>query len=640
MPAEFAISEAAVADASPPTGPPVPPTGPGIGTFPSILFGSANVKLRFLEPNTASGVNARWLGMPRGVYLGFTPSVTSGSRTLTLNIDDDHGFSLLKVGSSQEPVMVDLFTDQPATLDFTSHTVFPIYVIATSKYNSSRTATQVKIFTRATPPVDHTEVLVCSVSITGEDLTVDFDIPSNKEDPTAFTGQVVGYMPGGSTTQLDSSLLARSEVIAARTSVYTGSHETLLERLNDDFAGEEIANKLALRQSNILSNTHTNKIGTVLNVSGSFTETNRTTQPFFTFTAGGSESAEGALTAVGRNLCFVIDSDTCERLVDQTTKEPVFGALSFSSGLVDGGGAPDRTISFTKAVNIVTGTNGPFQSPLEEGDIVLGPDSLSYEISVIVDTNNAILGSAFQGTTGSVVNTPYRRFELTLDTVAGGFAGIPSTDVQFSFPSFLGTDRAIFDGTLVIKKNGERPPLSNASQTAAGKALLAVDSGLVGALRTISENSITVANDVHTLNFTSGGATPSGSPGVIDIAVDGPIGPTGPASNVGPTGPSGQAPNGWVLSNPFESADSPTTGLPILLSHTFDFSGGTPALSTLNFVSGGFSAFYNVPPGGGQKIEITSFSKTGPTTAQIDGQIDPGSAGTIAGFGLHLGGAQ
>ena len=81
--------------AASPTGLTTPPLAPppGVGTFPLLTLSNEFVKVRFLEPNAAEGVNKRWLGMPRGVYLGFEPSTTPGSDILTLNVDSDHNDS-------------------------------------------------------------------------------------------------------------------------------------------------------------------------------------------------------------------------------------------------------------------------------------------------------------------------------------------------------------------------------------------------------------------------------------------------------------------------------------------------------------------------------------------------------------------
>src|SRR3989304_1131904 len=98
--------------------------------FPSVILPNTNVKMRFREPSAPEALNARWLGMPRGVYPGFIPQVSVGSPILPLAGDPNHSFSLLKVGSQTERVQVDIFTTGSVELNFSGHTQFPVYIIA------------------------------------------------------------------------------------------------------------------------------------------------------------------------------------------------------------------------------------------------------------------------------------------------------------------------------------------------------------------------------------------------------------------------------------------------------------------------------------------------------------------------------
>ena len=627
--------------ASVPTGASVPlPTPPmGGGTFPSVSFASDFVKLRFFEPDVPFAINQRWLGMPRGVYLGFIPSTTPSSRVLTLDVDPNQNFSLLKVPSGTERVMVDIFTNESVELDFSAHTVWPVYVVATSTYNRMAPV-QGKIFTRATPANDIDEVTICKVNKSGADLVVESDAPTNREPPLAFQGQDYGYMPDSSVENLATTTATVAEVIAARNSSYTGGHSSLSDRIAADMSGSAMADRLGLRLTHLLSNIHPNRTGSSFNVSSSFAATGRVFGPNLTIAPGGSEVVEGALTSGARNECFVVNATTGERLVN-TTREPVFGRISFTSGSL-GGGVEIQFVNASTSVN--GGGTNPFQAPLQEGDLVQGPDGLFYEVEEFVDPDNAVLGAAFQGTSGSAFGAAYRRWLLFLFTVSGGPFALPgSTPIQFLFPGFFRMDRAVFDGTLYLKRNGERPQLPVATTAIPGKALLAIDNGLVGSFRIIKNAGAVAGNDIHTLNFAFGGATNAGG-GVANVAVPGAPGAAGPGSNQGPDGPTGEAGFGYSLNNAYDvGPETGTTGAavgPVSVTHTTNWTTTAPNFSvevprSYAHVTGGWNTIDGFQFFGFELVSITEIAPVDGNSTRITYRIDPlpnTSITTVAAF--------
>ena len=598
----------------------------GVGNFPSLLLSNDFVKVRFFEPDVPFALNQRWLGMPRGVYLGFDPTTVPGSRLLTLAVDATQNFSLLKVPSSDEQVMVDVFAGADVVLDFSGHTVWPVYVLASSTYQRVR-PTQGKIFTRATPANAVSEITICKVNKVGGNLVVETDAPVNRNQPIAFATQSYGYMPSASIENLDDTTAAVAEVISARNSIDTGSHATLGDRIDADMSGSAIADRLGLRLIQVISNVHPSRSGSSFNVSSSFAETGRDFAPLLTIGAGGDEATEGALTDGVRNSCFVVNGTTGQRLIDATTRNPVFGRVAFSTTTIGAG----KEIQFVNASADVSGNGtNPFVAPLQVGDLIQGPDGLFYELLTIVDPDNAVLGAAYRGSAASVFNTTYRRWLLFLYTVAGGpYTLATSTPVQFLFPCFFRNDRAIFDGALLIRRDGERPQLPVATSAVAGKALLAADNGLVGSFRIIKSAGTTVGNDVHTLNFAFGGATNAGG-GVVNVAVPGATGVIGPGAALGPTGPTGQAGFGYSLNNPYDVG--PETGTtsaafgPVIVSHTTNWTTTPPnfvvaAPRSYAHVTGGWNTIDGF--GGFESISIDTIATVDANTTRIDYSVNP-----------------
>jgi len=592
----------------------------GIG-FPSITLSRDYVKLRFYEPDVPYALNQRWLGMPRGVYLGFEPHVESGSKVLTLNVDSVNHFSLLKVPSARKQVMIDLFTDSAVELDFSAHTVWPVYVMASATYDRTA-ATQGKIFTRASGPSSVSEVLICKVDSVDGELVLSSESPTTSQPPVAFSSQPYGYMPSGSVESLADALSSVAEVIDARDSVYTGPYTTLKGRIDSDASGEEIANRLGLRSAKLISNVHPLVSGSTINVSGSFSDTQRTFEPLITITPFGDESTEGALTDGIRNFCSVIATATGYRLTDTVSGEPVYGVLGYQDGTI--GGA--KEIRFVNASTAITGNGtNPFVSPLAVGDLVSGPDGLFYEIASITDANTASIGSAYRGASSSIFNAAYRRWELSLYTVTGGSYTLSTpTSIQFLFPGFFRTDRAIFNGELLFKRNAVTPPVPSSGATVPGKALLAVENGLAGAVRRVLNSGITAGINIHTLNFVYGGATDGGG-GVVNVSVVGAQGPAGEDSNPGPQGPTGPSGFGYNVNNTFElgplTIATATDNLDKTESHTVNWTTQSPAFAPLSprsyaHTNGGFAEL-QISSWGGEYLDIDSITAVSQNETRI-----------------------
>lgn len=604
--------------------------------FPTLSLPKENVKMRFLEEGVPLALGQRWYGMPRGVWIGFVPSVTPASDVLTLDVDPNHNFSLLRVGSENLRTQVEVFTPDPIMLDFSGHATFPIYVLAKASFRDKK-PTQGVIFTRTTGPSGPQEVLICQVDKPAADLVVTSAAPITKNLPTAFQGQRFGFMPGGAIDDLVAASAVGGFIVAARVSAHTGAHADLSTRIAADLVGPSMADRLALRQVHVVSNVHGPVTGTSVNVSGSFAETGREIGPSRDIEAGGTTSVEGAITAAPRNIGFVVNATTGERLIESGSRLIVLGRLSFTSGTAGVG----KEIRFTNASTAVDGNGtNPFQAPLEEGDIVLAPDGKYYEIETFTDPNNAVLKVAYQGPGAPdvAIDAPFRRFTLDFERVDGTPVTPPdSPEIRFLFPTYFRADRAIFDGLLLIKRDGERPVLPSASETEEGKFLLAVDGGLVGSIRTIRDNGSAVGNDFHTLNFLSGGATDAGG-GVANVAVPGATGPPGTPANQGPDGPSGDAGPGYTATNAtlFEGSAFSSTPTPTSVSFSVDFSVVEATFSAINNLWGGWSGFdghatLNL-------YEITDITQTGPTTGRIDAEFGPGVQN--ARFKVYLGAAQ
>jgi len=330
-------------------------------------------------------------------------------------------------------------------------------------------------------------------------------------------------------------------------------------------------------------------------------------------------------------MCFVIDGSTGQRLIDETTREPVYGVTSFAVSAVGFG----KEIYFVNASTAVNGNGtNPFQAPIEEGDLVEGPDGLFYELETFTDPDNAVLGAAYRGSDGFTSNATLRRWTIFFATVAAGPFNIATpTSIQFLFPCFYRLNRAIFDGFLLAKKDGERPQLSVATDSEPGKALVAANDGLVGAIRSIKDVGVVVKLDAHTLNFTAPNAiTTNAGGGVVNVSAKGDKGPIGLPFNQGPQGPTGAAGFGYSVQNTFElspeTGDTITAVGPVSLSFTVNWTAVAPPLvptipRTYAHVTGGWGTINGFNPAGAERIHIDELVDVDQDRTRITVRIEP-----------------
>ena len=623
------------------------------------------MEVRFREQRMSESVGRRCYGLPRGVYVGYEPQVQSGSQVLSLAIDSRVGFSSLKVGSQSLPVQVDIFTKETVTLNFTNHTQFPVYVIARADY--SRDAhTQGRILTRATGADGPQEINICKVDKLAANLVIDTAVPSSRHLPVAYEGQAFGYMLPGAAEDIIFAQSVTAEVIRSRYSLATPdplpptpppSGQKLANRLALDLSADYLASQMGLRNNILVGNAKALPAGgSSANVSGSFASTSREFEPQMTLAPGGSESAEGAITApadVVRNICFLINETTGLRIID-ADRHPVYGRLSASVVVPISG-----TLTFTNAQTTVLGSSTAFQTELEVGDIIVGDDGVWYEIEATPSQTELELSAAYQGVTVAGASSSYRRYTLSFFSRSTG-SEAPHTlsapvNMRFFFPAWNRTDRPAFDALAFMHRIGERPVVGLSSGTLAGRIRLAAAGAKAGAIRTVTDDQVAIGSNFHTLNFSADNAviTPAGT-GVANVVVQGDQGPLGPGSIEGPQGPIGIPGAGLTACVPFAvstdlvydpgGADSPDIPGVVGLggsgkqgTFTVDFSTNTPPLADpIVHCVGGFAMYKSTGDFGGYwhpgtAFRIDSIVLTPPSTVTLTYSI--GSA-TIVRFFL------
>ena len=133
-----------------------------MAVFPTHSFDEQNIKFRFGERYISEASNQKFLGIPRGVYLGFVPS-TSGT-IVSFDPDSNYNVSLARLTSQDDSTYsIDVATDGSPTLDFSEHTTYPINVIlkANGALGFPHSAT---LETQVAPASDPTELLICVVA--------------------------------------------------------------------------------------------------------------------------------------------------------------------------------------------------------------------------------------------------------------------------------------------------------------------------------------------------------------------------------------------------------------------------------------------------------------------------------------------
>lgn len=596
-----------------------------MSSFPGYSFAAESVSVRFREQRVSEALSTRWLGLPRGVYSGFTPQVSAGSQILTLAADSRVGFSSLKVGAQSFPVQVDIFTKGSVTLNFSGHTQYPIFVIARADY-ARDTHTRARIFTRTTGASGPQEINICQVDKPNDDLVVDASVPASRHLPVAFQGQAFGYMLPGAAEDIVFAQTTTAEVSRARYSIATPDAlpptpspvgQLLADRLALDLAADYLAAQIGLRCNSIVGNA---KIvaasSTSVNVSGSFASTAREFEPKITIAAGGNETTEGAIVSPdNRNICFLVDDVSGHRVID-ADRHPVYGRLGAASAAITG------TLDFQNAQTTVMGSGTNFTGELEVGDIILGADGSWYEVAALTAADELELSTAYLGADVAGVSSSYRRFTLLFYTRASGaevsHALVEPVTMRFFFPAWFRADRSIFDALAYMKRVGERPALGGATDATAGRIQLAVSGSKAGAIHTIRSSLVSVGSNFHTLNFSAANAaiTPAGT-GVANITVPGDRGINGVGADTGDKGLDGPAGVGGQQLNSFET--NGTLYPPGSSTMTIDFSSGvTPTLSgNISHVVGGFARFSATVWGNAEGWKITNIWKSGALTASI-----------------------
>ena len=604
----------------------------------SVPIAANSVKYRYREPYVSDATNVKFLGVPRGVYVGFTPSLSGG--VLTLAPDTTYGVSLLRVTSQTSTTSVDIYTNEPVTLDFNSHIVFPVYVLGRVNSNIGGPTTA-EIVTSVVLPTTPEEVQICTVV---NPTTILFDAPANREEPYAFASADLGFgfMRDGAVEELIAAVAVVTEVQNARVD-FTGTTQVDLNtRLTVDGVAVTVADRLANTTRAVQSLDYVTA-GSVqsITVGDSFSAIYRTTGPLENIDGFGSENSPGAITSgvvplsapVGavadavRNVCVVVNSTTGHRLMDSTT--PIYGRLSLVDGEITG------TAVFTIASPAVDGVGTLFLIEVFPGDILCDSTGNCYRV-LTVNANfgiGAITLSTPSLASDTVPLAPHHRFTLSfvMSNGAGGEtpATVPiATPLRFFFTVWRSVQTAVFDRTVILHQNGEPTPVPVATTSVPGRALLAVAGTLAGAIKTIKDNGTVVGSgNFNTLNFE--GCADAGA-GVLDVTQRGPTGPAGTAATggtTGPTGPAGATGPGLVARSYIVSGT---------YSHQFlgpgvvyDFDSGVVGFTIL-FVTGGIQKMLGDSPFTNyyDHFEIQNIVRLTTNTARLTGRVPSGGAHT------------
>jgi hypothetical protein len=535
-----------------------------MSVFPVQILTKPGSQVAFNERYATSPLGIAFAGQPKGVYVGFIPSVLGS--VLTLSPDPAHGYSLVKVPSQDDPGGMDIFLTDPVTIDFVGQPLpdFPLLVIArASYYDNPAQPTEASLITRSGPSITvaDDEVLICIVNGPAATISVDNDPMIDQQDvPLALDGVNFGFMPGGSIESLQAAADIVAEVIAARTSLDATVNASLSARLADDYGAEAMASRLALAFRALRSNDHDMLTGdTTAIVSGSFTEIERDYLPEITLDGEGSETVAGAVAApedTVRNVAVVVDATTGYRLIDNATdRRVVFGRVTGPNQEAISG-----EWSFLNASTNLSAIDGDGQATveLELGDTVKGPDGKHYEVETITNDNNIVLRTAYQGSSATSSTVARRHWQLTLRKLVGGVEQdatvTANTTIRFFFPVFLSMAQGNADWKHAMHTAAERPPLPLASTGVPGRVRLANTGSLLGSIAVQNGGMPVLGGPFHTINFNAANASviPTLTPGEVEVAQIGPTGTQGPDGASGGPGPTGGPGPGFSALNPFE----------------------------------------------------------------------------------------
>ena len=638
---EFAIAEVPIAEAAIGTGPPGPPVlGPG------HIFEAEEVKYRYGERYISEASNRKFLGIPRGVYLGFTP--TFNGDTLTLTPNASYGVSFARLTSPDDPLYsVDIATTGSITLDFTDHLVFPVNVVlkATGALGVPHTA---ELVTQAAPATDPSEILICRIPSA---QTVAFDDPTNRDSPFAHASAPLsyGFMKDGAAEELLAAIALTAEITAARTDLTGFAHPALDARLTADMTAAAIAGRLGKEIRNIRGDDFLVAApSSSVNISRSFSKVHRdliSLTPSENIGGFGSEDVEGAITSgtvpvtapVGsltdseRNVCAIIDATTEGRLID-STRQVAFGRLSLVEITLTG------TLTFN-GTTTVTGAGTLFTVEVSAGDIIQDPSGNFYEVASTPGADTTLTLSTSALVSASSAGLLRRRFEVNARIRTGPSADsaftIPGgTTVRVFFPTWRTVEDPQFDYLPLLSKNHEAPPVPLATTTASGRSLISPSApeGKAGAIFAIQQGGGQVGPaHTHTIDFDG---VSTGASGVANVTQRGPAGAPGAPGGAGlpgPPGPAGPTGRGYTGTSTLFANSGVCSygalGSGASYSHTVNFTG----ISELLFLSGGCSQW--LTPAGfsvdsDDHFECVDIVKVTLTQGRLDAKVPTGGSPT------------
>src|SRR3989344_9259085 len=196
--------------------------------FPTHTFNEQQVKIRQGERYLSEATSRKFLGIPRGVYLGFVPNFSGD--VLTLSPDPTYEVSFARLTSSLDPlVSADVIVAASITLDFTGHVTYPVNVVLKVDAALGQPH-QAQILTQIAAPVDPTEILLCRVTAA---QTVSAAQPTDQDNPYAYSSAPLGFgfMKSGAVEELLAAVDMLAEITAARTDLTGFVHPSLGNRL-------------------------------------------------------------------------------------------------------------------------------------------------------------------------------------------------------------------------------------------------------------------------------------------------------------------------------------------------------------------------------------------------------------------------
>ena len=539
-------------------------------------------------------------------------AIEPGSVTFNINVNGSGPDTITDDGNG---TLVAAGTGLPAggTVDYQAGTFTGVTSALTALSNVNLT------FTRCSGP---DEVLLCVVTGSPGAIAVNstppfYGAPTERDVPIAFPGCTIpyGFLEAGAVEDLEAAVEILNEVIAARTDLQGVPHLNLKERLDVDLGADAMATRLGKTLRSLRGNTVSVSAGaSSVNVSGSLGEFSRTYAPNVAINGGGSETVIGAATDSTQNVCFIVNADTGARLHDnETDRNVVVGRLTQDADVL-----LDGVVTFTNAIQTVTGAGTDFVTQVAVGDLIQAPDGRFYEVASISSVGQLGLTSAYQGATAASAGLLRRRFLLRFSK-ANSDGSEPSitlsaaVSIDFYFPAFMGVNTASFDNSNTMHAPGERTPIPAATTLVPGKVELANNSSPFAGSILLREKGTPVAGGpFHTLNFTGGNIIEL-APGVLDVVTIGGIGPTGPGGGLGPPGDQGDPGPDLQSISTFEKdleRPLPTGGIV-----TFNVSFGYP----ITYLSGGIAT-----------VRDAFFMGVGEDYVLTDLSIDGGTLGTSA----------